>query len=75
METIFRIASLFFLVVLAFLLISESNQSPEDELKGLKIGIMKKPKRCPKESQKGNTIRVRFNGTLLDGTVIAPQQE
>ena len=75
METVFRIAG--FVLFLAFfsLLVSESNQSAEDELKGLKIGIMKKPKRCPKESQKGDTIRVRFNGTLLDGQVIAPQQE
>lgn len=75
METRFRIAGLLLFVAFFFLLVSESHQSPEDELKGLKIGIMKKPKRCPKESQKGDTIRVRFNGTLLDGTVIAPQQE
>ena len=75
METNFRIADLLFFVAFFFLFVSESHQSPEDELKGLKIGIMKKPKRCSKESKKGDTIRVRFNGTLLDSTVIAPQQE
>lgn len=56
------------LVLFSSILISFS--SAEEEVKGLRIGIMKKPKNCPRQSKKGDRITVNYNTTAVDQTAI-----
>lgn len=44
----------------------------EEEFRGLRIGIVKKPKRCAQETKHGDHLTVKYNATLVDGTLLVP---
>lgn len=59
-----------FLVYLA----SQSFAEEEGEFRGLRIGIVKKPKRCPQETKHGDHLNVKYNCSMVDGTLLVPQR-
>uniref|UniRef100_A0A7R9WDY4 Peptidylprolyl isomerase n=1 Tax=Pseudictyota dubia TaxID=2749911 RepID=A0A7R9WDY4_9STRA len=47
----------------------ERKNLPSDSM--LRIGVTKRPRRCPTKSKRGDTLKVHYNGTLYsDGSVI-----
>lgn len=71
-----RITSLVLFSLLFVTLVENSFQDDEEgdegEFRGLRIGIMKKPKRCAQESKHGDHLTVKYNATLVDGTLLVP---
>lgn len=55
--------------------LEEEEEEEIDEEKKLRIGIMKKPKRCDKVTKQGDHIFVVFNGTTLEGKFFATDKE
>jgi hypothetical protein len=73
-----RITSLVLFALLFISLVDNSSQEEdeagEEEFRGLRIGIVKKPKRCPQETKHGDHLTVKYNATLVDGTLLVPQR-
>ncbi|EDO44761.1 predicted protein [Nematostella vectensis] len=69
-----NIMLLFLYCSLLVLVTSEDEKVPEEDefQRGLRIGIMKKPKRCPRESKSGDMLSVKYNCTLVDQTPVLP---
>lgn len=68
-----------FIVFLGLLYLScqcfaEAKEEEEEEFRGLRIGIVKKPKRCPQETKHGDHLSVKYNCSLVDGTLLVPQR-
>jgi len=52
----------------------QDEERAEGEFRGLRIGIVKKPKRCPQETKHGDHLAVKYNASLVDGTLLVPER-
>lgn len=60
------------LLFVCFTCQSFAQEEEEEEFRGLRIGIVKKPKRCPQETKHGDHLTVKYNASLVDGTLLVP---
>ncbi|XP_031573973.1 FK506-binding protein 2-like [Actinia tenebrosa] len=71
-----RITKLVLFSLLFVTLVENSFQDDEggeeEEFRGLRIGIMRKPKKCAQETKHGDHLTVKYNATLVDGTLLVP---
>ncbi|KAH7283247.1 hypothetical protein KP509_35G067700 [Ceratopteris richardii] len=49
-------------------LLVAASKKKDNEVKELQIGVKFKPKTCEIQAHKGDTIKVHYRGTLVDGT-------
>jgi len=57
----------FCLLLLAFVFVALIVPSLS-ETKKLQIGVKHRPEDCPRKTQKGDTLKIHYTGTLEDGT-------
>eukprot|EP00275_Glaucocystis_incrassata_P001009 EC121484.1.p1 GENE.EC121484.1~~EC121484.1.p1 ORF type:complete len:145 (+),score=23.89 EC121484.1:101-535(+) len=70
MRTLRNKMKIFVVVVIGFallLLVDKCAADKKSEAKGLQIGVKYKPKECTKRAKNGDTLKIHYTGTLLDG--------
>ena len=62
-----------FAILLAYSSFAQAGKHKgEQDRDHLSVGIMIKPKNCPRESKDGDLLTVRYNNTLIDQTPVLP---
>jgi len=64
----------FFALVFVCLASYSLQEEEKEEYGGLRIGIVKKPKRCAQETKHGDHLTVKYNASLVDNTLIVPER-